>query len=73
MPVRTECEKDGCAEDAGGNRYCRTHECDMGGCSMPSSSGDGTAYCRTHECAKSDCGERAYGNEYFCMDHLDGE
>jgi hypothetical protein len=63
------CQAEGCTNDSGGNEYCRQHECGMGGCSRPTTSGDGDGYCSTHECAVSGCGEHAYGTEYYCVDH----
>lgn len=67
----TACDVEGCDELVQNARYCGDHECATGGCSMPNTGGDGGVHCSTHECATDGCGEAAFGNEYFCVDHLD--
>lgn len=66
----TECAEPGCAELVNGP-YCTDHVCATGGCSNPSSSGDGDRHCSTHECATDGCGEEAFINEPHCLQHQD--
>jgi hypothetical protein len=67
----TVCDVEGCSTSAERGRYCEAHECATGGCSMPNVGGDGGVHCSTHECAATGCGGAAFGNEMFCVNHLD--